>query len=95
MTDTTPLPARADTLLGICQAIGDDLGFDPDWLRVALAASLLWNARTVIVCYLLAGLVIAAIRWLVPARHGPAAAPMMPVAVPAVGQAPEPLPLAA
>ena len=84
-TDTIPLPARDDTLLGICQAIGDDLSFNPDWLRVSLAASLLWDARVMIAGYLAAGLMVAMVGWLVPSRRAPAA----------VGQAPEPLPLAA
>lgn len=29
---------RGDTLLGVCEALGEDFGFNPTWLRVALAA---------------------------------------------------------
>ena len=93
MTTIIPLPARDDTLLGVCQAIGEDVGFNPDWLRVALAASLLWDAKVVILAYLATGLVVAAIRWLVPARRTPPTD--LPTAVPEVEEAPEPLPLAA
>ena len=90
--DTTPLPFRDDTLLGVCQAIGDDLGFNPDWLRVALAASLLWDPGAVILAYLAAGVAVAVLRWLVPSRPA-VVAPVSPVAEPAIE--PEPLPLAA
>jgi len=39
--DTTPLPLRNDTILGVCEAIGRDFGFNPNWLRVILGASVL------------------------------------------------------
>lgn len=39
---------RNDTFLGACQALGDDLGFNPDFLRVPLGAGImiapLWMA---------------------------------------------------
>ncbi|MDB5694146.1 MAG: hypothetical protein JWO81_3209, partial [Alphaproteobacteria bacterium] len=28
------LPFRDDNILGICQAVGDDFGFNPLWLRI-------------------------------------------------------------
>src|SRR5437868_12814268 len=37
----TPLPLRAHTILGICEAIGEDFGFNPAFLRVPLAASVI------------------------------------------------------
>ena len=33
----TPLPLRAHTILGVCEAIGEDFGFNPAWLRIPLA----------------------------------------------------------
>ena len=84
---STPLFARDDTLFGICQAIGEDGGFNPDWLRVALAAALLWNPAAVIAGYLAMGLVVLATRLLLPVPRTMAAAP-------AVLAEPESLPLA-
>ena len=34
---------RDDTFFGVCQALGDDFRFNPNWLRLALAVPLLWN----------------------------------------------------
>ena len=59
---------RSDTLLGVCEAIGQDLGFNPLWLRLALTLGLFWNAAAIIGLY--AGLAVAvyAARWLTPVR---------------------------
>ena len=43
---------RNDTILGTCQAIGDDFGFNANWLRVPLAASLLASPTGAIALYL-------------------------------------------
>ena len=43
---------RNDTILGACQAIGDDFGFNANWLRVPLAASLLASPMGAIAFYL-------------------------------------------
>ena len=32
------LPLRAHTILGVCEAIGEDFGFNPMFLRIPLAA---------------------------------------------------------
>lgn len=81
-------PAREDNLLGICQAIGDDFGFNPLWLRIAFGAALYWNPIVVVGTYLGLGVIIAASRLIV-RNPRPAAAR---VDAPA---APEALPLAA
>ncbi len=68
-TDRTALPsplARDDTLLGVCAALGEDLGFNPFYLRLALGVALLWNPVMVIAGYLVAAVVIAVSRWFVP-----------------------------
>src|SRR5689334_17933083 len=36
-----PLPLRSHTILGVCEAIGEDFGFNPTFLRVILAAMVL------------------------------------------------------
>ena len=85
--------SRDDTLLGVCEAIGEDFGFNPLWLRVALGFLLLWNPVAVIGGYIAAAVVIACIRFFVPNR---VEAPAPQVAEKAAEEdMPEELPLAA
>ena len=60
------LLARDDTLLGVCQALGEDFGFNPQYLRAAFAIVLLWNPVAVVGAYLAAGALVALSRWLSP-----------------------------
>ena len=48
----TNLFLRSDTLFGTCQAIGDDFGFNPNWLRVPLAATMVLSPADAIGGYL-------------------------------------------
>lgn len=58
-TPETPRPVtKKASLLGICQAIGDDFGFNPDFLRVALAFLLLADPKITVIGYALAGVVV-------------------------------------
>ncbi len=57
---------RDDTLFGVCQALGEDFGFNPNYLRIAFGASLLWNPVAVVGAYLAAGVAVALSRWLAP-----------------------------
>ena len=41
--DRSNVFTRDDTFFGVCQALGDDFRFNPNWLRLALALPLLWN----------------------------------------------------
>ena len=65
----TPLPLRGDTFLGVCEAIGQDLGFHPNWLRIPFAALILWNPVVIVGLYLGLGVVVAAARWYFPAEQ--------------------------
>ena len=65
-TSQPPLWARDHTLLGVCEALGEDFGFNPLCLRIPLAVLLLWNPTVVIAAYLCAGLIVMASRWAVP-----------------------------
>jgi phage shock protein C len=58
---------RPDTLFGICEGVGQDLGFNPNYLRVALAVSMIWNPVAVLATYALLGVAVAASRWITPA----------------------------
>ncbi len=57
---------RDDTFFGVCQALGEDFGFNPNYLRVALAVMLFVNPVAMLAGYAGAGVVVALSRWLVP-----------------------------
>ena len=58
--------ARDDTFFGVCEALGEDLGFNPIYLRITFAVFLLWKPVEVIVAYAIAGLVVGLTRWFFP-----------------------------
>ncbi len=60
MTNQTPLPLRHDTILGVCEAIGQDFGFNPMWLRLAFIAPVFIAPTAAIAAYLALGAVVAA-----------------------------------
>ena len=64
--EQAPLPLRSHTILGVCEAIGEDFGFNPTYLRVVLAASVIWNLKLAVAAYLALGLVILGSRLLFP-----------------------------
>ena len=61
-----PLWARDHTLFGVCEALGEDFGFNPLFLRIPLAVLLLWNPTVIVGGYLAAGLLVMASRLAVP-----------------------------
>lgn len=67
-TPTTNLMLRGDTILGVCEAIGQDFGINPNWLRVAFCAPIFWNPAAVIGGYLVLGVLVAATRFAFPDR---------------------------
>ena len=66
MATAPSIIAREDTLLGVCQAIGEDFGFNPLWLRVAFAAVLFWSPIGAFAGYAVLGAVVAFSRWAAP-----------------------------
>ena len=60
------LIARPHTVLGVCEGIGEDLGFNPLWLRIAFASGIFFAPMLVIAAYLTLGVVVAASRWAFP-----------------------------
>jgi len=60
------LPLRSHTILGVCEAIGEDFGFNPVLLRILLAASVIWHPMIAIGVYLGLGAVVLASRLLFP-----------------------------
>jgi phage shock protein C len=64
----TNLILRGDTILGVCEALGQDFGISPTWFRVAFCAPIFWNPVLVISAYLAIGLLVAASRFAFPDR---------------------------
>jgi phage shock protein C len=60
------LPLRSHTILGICEAIGEDFGFNPVLLRVPFAASVLYSPLLAIGAYFVLGAVVLGSRLLFP-----------------------------
>ena len=60
------LPLRSHTILGVCEAIGEDFGFNPIFLRVPLAASVIWNPTVAFGVYFALGAVVLGSRLLFP-----------------------------
>lgn len=66
VTKPTPLPLRNDTILGVCEALGQDFGFNPLWLRLAFIAPLFWQPALTVAVYIALGVVIAVSRYVFP-----------------------------
>ena len=60
------LPFRSHNILGVCEGIGEDFGFNPIWLRVPFAASVLFSPMIAIGAYFGLGVVVLASRLLFP-----------------------------
>jgi phage shock protein PspC (stress-responsive transcriptional regulator) len=60
------LPLRNHTILGVCEGIGEDFGFNPVWLRIPLAASVIWNPAVAFGAYFGLGAIVLISRLLFP-----------------------------
>jgi phage shock protein PspC (stress-responsive transcriptional regulator) len=99
MTTTTQpsLFARSDTLFGVCEGIGQDFGFNPDFLRVALAVAVVFNPQLAFGAYILLAAAVLLTRLVFPNPRRktvavqPVAAevPALPVAVAEKAKEPE------
>lgn len=65
-----PLRTKKDNLLGICNALGEDFGFNPLWLRLALGAAFVIQPVNVVIGYLALGLVVLMSRLAFPEGKG-------------------------
>ncbi len=61
------LPLRSHTILGVCEALGEDFRFNPLLVRLPLAASVLYSPLLAAGIYLALGAVVLASRLLFPA----------------------------
>jgi phage shock protein PspC (stress-responsive transcriptional regulator) len=66
--ETTNLFRRRDTFFGICEAVGQDFGFNPLWLRLAFIAPLFFFPAQTFAAYFALGLVVLASRLIFPAK---------------------------
>ncbi len=69
-TASTTVPKR-DNLFGVCAALGEDFGFDPFCLRVALAVGVIASPIAVLIGYASAGVLVLLSRVLVRGRRAP------------------------
>lgn len=67
--DSPNLFRRRDTFFGICQGIGEDLGFNPLWLRLAFVLPLFFFPVQTVLGYFGLGLVVLASRLVFPPRQ--------------------------
>lgn len=66
MNAATSLIARDDTILGVCEALGQDFGFNPVFLRIAFALPVMYAPLPTIAAYLALGAVVMISRLLAP-----------------------------
>jgi len=61
--------SNPDSLFGVCQAIGEDFGFNPFFLRLGFLGIGFFSIPASIAAYALLGVGVAASRWLFPANR--------------------------
>ncbi len=66
--ETTNLFRRRDTFFGICEAVGQDFGFNPLWLRLAFVAPLFFLPVQTFAAYALLGVIVLASRLIHPQK---------------------------
>jgi phage shock protein PspC (stress-responsive transcriptional regulator) len=81
--ENSNLFSRRDTFFGICEAVGQDFGFNPLYLRLAFIAPLFFFPVQSFAAYFGLGLIVLASRLLFPAGRTAAARAALPVAEPA------------
>ena len=64
--DQVALPLRSHTILGVCEAIGEDFRFNPVFLRIPLAASVVISPMWAFITYFALGAAVLASRLLFP-----------------------------
>ena len=62
------LSLRSDTMFGVCEALGQDLGINANWFRVAFAAAVIFNLEYALLAYVGIGVVVLLSRLVYPSR---------------------------
>ena len=65
-SSSLPLFDRPDTFFGVCEGLGQDLGFNANYLRILLGVAVLWNPVVVITAYVVLGAIVALARFCYP-----------------------------
>ena len=71
--------ARDDTIFGVCEALGQDFGFDPVLLRLLFALGIFLNPAATAAAYAAGAALVALSRWLVPEPRRRSAEPAEPL----------------
>lgn len=84
---------RNDTIFGVCEGLGRDLRINPNFLRVPLAAGIIFAPLMTVGIYLALGLVVLASRMFFPDRRTIVPAPVQeqPVLAQVAVEAEEPV----
>jgi phage shock protein PspC (stress-responsive transcriptional regulator) len=77
--ETTNLFRRRDTFFGICEAVGQDFGFNPLWIRLAFIAPLFFFPVQTFIAYFALGAIVLLSRVLFPHKAAAAAAQPLPI----------------
>lgn len=79
---------RDDTIFGACEGIGEDFGFNAQYLRVALGGMMFWNPVAALGTYVVLALAVFASRKLFPiaSRGGTSAEVAVAAAPPALAR---------
>jgi phage shock protein C len=78
--NSVALPLRPHTILGVCEGIGEDFGFNPVFLRVPFAVGVLWSPTITLATYFLLGAAVLASRLLFPRAKAAASIEAAPAA---------------
>ena len=78
--ETTNLFRRRDTFFGTCEAVGQDFGFNPLYLRLAFIAPLFFFPVQTFAAYFGLGFIVLMSRLLFPNRAVAAEAPVVAIA---------------
>lgn len=62
----TALPFRNDTILGVCEALGQEFGVHANWFRLAFVAPLFFQPVLTFAAYFTLGGIVAVARWAYP-----------------------------
>ena len=63
---TIPLPFRHDTILGVCEALGEDFGVNANWLRIPISALVVYSPLLAFGTYFALGAVVLVSRLIAP-----------------------------
>lgn len=62
----TALPFRNDTILGVCEALGQEFGVNANWFRLAFVGPLFFQPVLTFAAYFTLGAIVAVARWAYP-----------------------------